>query len=102
MRVDDDGILFVIPSQTSCIEVGTADSTEAAVNHDDFGMMESWLVHPYFDTGFHQLVGIVETAVGRQGNVALDRQHEFYFHPSFHGILQGFLQITLCIFVIIR
>ena len=56
--------------------------------------MESWCVHPDVASCFHQLVCIVESTVGRQGNVALGGEHDFHFHASLGCILECLLQFV--------
>ena len=36
----------------------------------------------------HQLMGIIETAIWSQWNIALGREHDFYLYASFYCILQ--------------
>ena len=62
-RIEDYSILFIVPTPASCIEISTADGTKLSIDGDDFGVMESWFIEPNVATSFHELVGIVETAV---------------------------------------
>lgn len=39
--IDDDGILFIVEIETSGIEIGTTDSAESPINHNDFSMMKA-------------------------------------------------------------
>ena len=83
VRVYNYSILFVIPSKASGIEIGAAHRTELSIYHDNLGMMEAWCVHPYMATSLHQLMGIIETAIWSQWNIALGREHDFYLYASF-------------------
>ena len=56
-------------------------------------MVEAWRVHPYMATCLHQLMGVVETAVGCQWDVTLRAQHNLHLHAALHGILQSLLQL---------
>ena len=42
--------------------------------------MEAWLVEPYMGAALHELVDVVEHAVGREGDVALRRHHHLHLH----------------------
>ena len=92
-RIDDDCILLIVPAEGAGIEVGTSHCAELAIYHDNLGMVEAWRVHPYLAACLHQLMGVVETAVGCQWDITLCTQHDLHLHASFHGILQSLLQL---------
>ena len=51
-------------------------------------MVETGLVEPYRGTTLHQLMGLIQCAVGRQGYVALGRQHDFDLDATADGLCQ--------------
>ncbi len=95
VRVDDDGVFLVIPAEAAGVEVGAADGAEAAVDHDDFGVVEARLVQPYVHAALHQLVYIIEYAVRSQRNVALCRYHYLNLHAALDRVAQRFLQLAV-------
>ena len=58
-------------------------------------MVESRLIDPDVGTFLHQLVGIVEDAVGRQRYVAMLRDHYLHLHATLDGIFQCLLQFAV-------
>ena len=54
-------------------------------------MVEAALIDPHVGAPFHQLVHVVETAVGGEWDVAVGGNHEFHLHASLQGPLQGAL-----------
>ena len=58
-------------------------------------MVEPWLIEPDVNAFFHQFMYVVEDTVGGEGNVALGRYHNLYFHATFDGILQRFLEFVV-------
>ena len=70
-RVNNHCILFVIEVKAACIKVSRPHCTKASVNHNDLSVVESAFEQPYIAAFFHELVGVVETAVGRQGLITL-------------------------------
>ena len=95
VRVDDNGIFLAVPTQRASIEVGRADGTKLSIDHDDLRMMEPRLVEPDVATFLHQLMSVVETHVGCDGNVAPHAQHDFHLHPPLDSFGQGTLQLTV-------
>ena len=71
VRIDDDSVLLVVPTEAAGVEIGAADGAEAAVDHDDFGVVEARLVKPHIHSALHQLVYIIENAVRSERNLSL-------------------------------
>ena len=63
--VDNHSVFLIIPRKTTRIEISRSDSTKFPVYHNYLAVMKPWFVHPDIATMLHQLVGIVEAAVGR-------------------------------------
>lgn len=93
--VEDYGILFIIPTEAPCIEVGTANGAKLSVDGDDFGVMKPRFVEPDVATSFHEFVGIVETTVGSEGNIAAHTQHDVDFHASGSSALERLFQLVV-------
>ena len=87
--IEDDGVLLIVPGEAACVEVGRAHSAESAIDHDDLGVVEARLVEPNGAALPHEPVGVVEAAVGREGDVAPDRQHDFYLDAAACSVAQG-------------
>ena len=94
-RIEDYSILFIVPTQASCIEIGTANGAKSSVDGDDFCVMKPRLVEPNVATSFHEFVGIVETAVGSEGNIAAHAQHDVDFHASGSSALERLFQLVV-------
>ena len=82
--VNDDGIGFIIPTQTTGIQIGASYRTHLAVDHNNLRMVKSWFVHPYVASFLHQAMCIVETTIGGEGNIAGNRKQDIYFNTSFY------------------
>ena len=93
--VEDDGVFFVVPTKASRVEVGASDRTDSSVNHDNLGVVKARSVHPNVATSQHELVSIIETAVGSQWNIALGAEHDFYLDSSLNSLFQCFLQLMI-------
>ena len=93
--VNDHGILFVVPAQAAGVKVGAAHRAEAPVDHDNFGVMESWLIDPHIRTTLHQFVHVVEHAVGCKGNIAFLRHHDFQLDATLDSFPHGFFQFVV-------
>lgn len=83
--IDDDGILFIVEIETSGIEIGTTNSAESPINHNDFSMMKAWRVHPNSHAVAHQLMHIVKHTVRRERNITMSRHHNLDLYASFNG-----------------
>ena len=57
--------------------------------------MEARLIQPNGAAFFHQFVGIVEAAVGRQRNVALHRKHYLNLDATLCRVFQGLLYLMV-------
>ena len=86
--VDYDGILFVVPSQASGVEVCAANGADRTIDHDDFCVMEAWRVKPDSAAFLHQFVSIVKAAVGCQRDVAAGGKHDFNFYTALDSVGQ--------------
>ena len=93
--VYDDGILFIVVTQATGIEVGTAHSAELAIDHDDLGVVKPVFVYPHLHPMFHQLVHVVEHTVGCEGYVAVGRHHHLHLDSTFYRLAQCLFQFAV-------
>ena len=56
--------------------------------------MESRFVNIYVHAVLHQLVYVVEHAVGRQWDVALCRYHHLHLYAALYGTLKSAFQLA--------
>ena len=86
----DEGISLVVVAEAAAVEVGRTYRAVDAVNHHDFGVVESVIEEVDFRSSFHQLVGNVERGLGSKGNVALGRNHNLYPRALLQRLFDGF------------
>lgn len=93
--VDDDGVGLVVPTQRPRIEIRTTDGAKTTIDGDDFRVMEAGFVHPNLNAALHQLMDVVENAVGREWNVALGGNHDLNVHAAIDGLPNLALELPI-------
>ena len=89
--INDYSVFFIVEPQAACVEVSRTHGTKLSVNHDNLGVMETVEVNPNVRSAFHQLMHVVVTTVGREGNITFRAYHQFNLYSTLNSPLKGAL-----------
>ena len=85
--VKDESVRLVVVPEAAAVQVCGAYRAENIVDHHDFGMVETAIVHIDGGPPFHQFVKFVEGGVRSKRDVGGRRNHNRDIHTSFDGAL---------------
>ena len=68
--IHNDSIGLHVPTQTARVEVSTSHRTALPVYKNNLSVVKAGRVHPHLASLFHELVGIVKSTIGCEGNIA--------------------------------